>query len=58
MMTFQAFSEFYEIVSAAWHCARENASDADVMAPFLGPANVDTQDYARVQREFGWDDTH
>jgi hypothetical protein len=32
--------------------------NADLLAPFSGSATTDSDEYAQVQREFGWDDTH
>lgn len=58
MRKFETLTRIYETFTEAWLPGTEDELDADLMAPFFGPANFDPDDYSQVQRRFGWDDTH
>ena len=58
MTKLQTLLKIYEAFTEACLPDIGNELDADPIASFFGRANFDLDDYSRVQREFGWDDTH
>jgi hypothetical protein len=58
MTKLQTLSKIYEVFAEAWLPDVGDELDTDPIASFFGPADFDLDDYSRVQRDFGWDDTH
>ena len=57
-MKLQTLSRIYEAFTEACLPDIGDELDADPIASLLGGADFDLGNYSRVQREFGWDDTH
>lgn len=58
MTKLQTLSKIYETFAEAWLPDVGDEPDANPIAAICGRADFDLADYSRVQREFGWDDTH
>ena len=58
MTTLQTLAKIYEAFTEACLPDIGDELDADPIASFFGPSDFNLDDYSRVQRDFGWDDTH
>ena len=58
MAKLQSVEKRDEPFTWAWLPGAEGEPNPGFLAPTPGAAGTEPDDYARVQREFGWDDTH
>lgn len=58
MAKLQSVEECEETFTGAWLANAEDETNPGFIAPTPGAAGAEPDDYARVQRQFGWDDTH